>query len=419
MTDDKSPGDRLLELVVFGPTGLAVTLVEEFPKLVEKGRHRVEGQVHTARLVGPVRRPDGPSPDRADRSATSRAGPTADAHDGAAGAAAHADVRDRCRRRTESTAVADVARDAEAVRTPRRRRRRRLRRRSAGRVVAPHRGRARVPRRGGRRCGWGAGAQREPTSPSSLAIPGYDSLSASQVVQRLEGLSPPELEEVRAHEAAHRQRRTILHRVEQLLAGGDGARALADHGAGPGRSRGGHPPGHDARTPSGAASCAVRRSRSCQRARGGALFVRRETGLIAKALLRPGGLDRLLADPRRRVARSERVDDAVVGMAIGRLDEVGETRSASSTPVTSSPRPGAWGWAGHCSTALVAWFTTSGCRGVDISALPGDRRHEEPPRGVGVQGAPHHHAPHPGVTAARPRPAPAPAGGGGGWRGRA
>ncbi len=52
MTDNKSPGDRLLELMVFGPTGLAVTLVEEFPKFVEKGRHRVEGQVHTARLLG-------------------------------------------------------------------------------------------------------------------------------------------------------------------------------------------------------------------------------------------------------------------------------------------------------------------------------------------------------------------------------
>ncbi len=52
MTEEKSPGDRLLELMVFGPAGLAVTIVEEFPKLVEKGRHRVEGQVHTARLVG-------------------------------------------------------------------------------------------------------------------------------------------------------------------------------------------------------------------------------------------------------------------------------------------------------------------------------------------------------------------------------
>ncbi len=52
MSDAKSPGDRLLEVVVFAPAGLAATIVDEFPKLVEKGRHRVEGQVHTARLVG-------------------------------------------------------------------------------------------------------------------------------------------------------------------------------------------------------------------------------------------------------------------------------------------------------------------------------------------------------------------------------
>ncbi len=69
----------------------------------------------------------------------------------------------------------------------------------------------------------GDGGANGAVSASALAIPGYDSLSASQVVQRLEGLSSPELEEVRAHETAHRQRRTILHRVEQLLAGGDGA----------------------------------------------------------------------------------------------------------------------------------------------------------------------------------------------------
>ena len=62
-----------------------------------------------------------------------------------------------------------------------------------------------------------------------------------------------------------------------------------------------------------------------QAARGGPLFARRETGLIAKALLRPGGLDRLLADPRRTTLVGT-VDDSVVGMAMGRLDEVGETR---------------------------------------------------------------------------------------------
>jgi hypothetical protein len=55
-------------------------------------------------------------------------------------------------------------------------------------------------------------------APSSghLAIPGYDSLSASQVVQRLAGLSADELEAVRAYEVGTRGRRTILTRVAQL-----------------------------------------------------------------------------------------------------------------------------------------------------------------------------------------------------------
>ena len=43
-----------------------------------------------------------------------------------------------------------------------------------------------------------------------LAIPDYDSLAASQVVPRLAGLTADELEAVRAYEAAHRARRTIL-----------------------------------------------------------------------------------------------------------------------------------------------------------------------------------------------------------------
>lgn len=53
-------------------------------------------------------------------------------------------------------------------------------------------------------------------APSELAIPDYDSLSASQVVTRLRGLSDAELEAVRAYEAATRGRKTILNKVQQL-----------------------------------------------------------------------------------------------------------------------------------------------------------------------------------------------------------
>jgi hypothetical protein len=107
-----------------------------------------------------------------------------------------------------------------------------------------------------------------------------------------------------------------------------------------------------------------------QRARGGPLFVRRETGLIAKALLRPGGLARLLADPRRRVLLGT-VDDAVVGMATGRLDAVGEAPLGIID--VCYVEAGARGVGGALLEGLVTWFATAGCRGVDINALPGDR----------------------------------------------
>ena len=51
---------------------------------------------------------------------------------------------------------------------------------------------------------------------SGLGIPGYDALSAPQVVQRLEGLSADELEAVRAYESATRRRKTVLTRIAQL-----------------------------------------------------------------------------------------------------------------------------------------------------------------------------------------------------------
>lgn len=49
-----------------------------------------------------------------------------------------------------------------------------------------------------------------------LAIPDYDSLSASQVVPRLESLQDDELEAVRGYEASTRGRKTILSKIAQL-----------------------------------------------------------------------------------------------------------------------------------------------------------------------------------------------------------
>jgi hypothetical protein len=52
----------------------------------------------------------------------------------------------------------------------------------------------------------------------ALAIPGYDVLSASQVVERLAGLDAEQLQAIRAYEAAHRNRQTIIGKIDQLTA---------------------------------------------------------------------------------------------------------------------------------------------------------------------------------------------------------
>lgn len=54
---------------------------------------------------------------------------------------------------------------------------------------------------------------------TELPLHGYESLAASQVVARLSRLEPDELELIRAFELAHRGRRTILGKIDQLLAG--------------------------------------------------------------------------------------------------------------------------------------------------------------------------------------------------------
>lgn len=64
----------------------------------------------------------------------------------------------------------------------------------------------------------GNGAADVSPAVGELAITDYDSLSASQVVTRLAGLTGDELEAVRAYEVTHRGRKTILNKIAQLQA---------------------------------------------------------------------------------------------------------------------------------------------------------------------------------------------------------
>ena len=51
---------------------------------------------------------------------------------------------------------------------------------------------------------------------ADLALEGYDSLAASQIIPRLEGLQPDERESIARYEAANRRRKTILDRIRRL-----------------------------------------------------------------------------------------------------------------------------------------------------------------------------------------------------------
>lgn len=121
--------------------------------------------------------------------------------------------------------------------------------------------------------------------------------------------------------------------------------------------------------------CAVLSAQAVQAlqpVRGGTLFTRRESGVLAKALLRPGGLHRLIDDPRRRVVVGA-VGNEVAGLAVGRLDPVGEAAIGVVDGLYVDPEARGKGVGRALLEDLLAWFTANRCRGVDAGALPGDR----------------------------------------------
>jgi hypothetical protein len=261
VTDARSPVDAALDLFVYMPVGLALTAAEEIPKLAAKGRAQVGSRLAIAKVVGqftvaqgrkeltkrfaPGATPGGPGGARQEAGRPTgenadfapppgSSGPGVEAagpDEGSAGVAAskgHDNDDDPPSGGGSSAAGAgisiptgedlagedvagdpagsgdDVVRDAAV----------------SGQDVAgdaPGSGQEVVRDVAGSGDDDGAVASTEaPPSPAGLAIPGYDSLAASQVVQRLDGLSTEELAAVAAYERTHRARRTILTRVRQL-----------------------------------------------------------------------------------------------------------------------------------------------------------------------------------------------------------
>jgi hypothetical protein len=219
MTQTKSLLEQALDVCLYAPVGLAIAVTEELPDLIDKGRARVNSQLTMAKMVGSFAVAQGQrEAERVVRQATGHVS-------------------------SGTARVPQPARGAGGVEE------------APWGAPAPEPGRAdgdgatMVPSPDGvgptsttdqgpdRADAVSSPVQSQPASgedvsvpptamptggAGALAIPGYDALSASQVVQRLAGLAPDELEAVRTYETATRGRRTILNRIAQLQAPGTG-----------------------------------------------------------------------------------------------------------------------------------------------------------------------------------------------------
>jgi len=214
VNEQRSALEGALDVLVYAPVGLALTAAEEIPKLAAKGRARVQDQIGVARMVGhfavaqgrkEIEKRLGGAPPRPPAATAEQQDGTAEQQDGTAeqqgssGGApgSPAPARHFSNGNTSvdprENALDDLPGDSDAS------------------VIDVDFGAARPTLDAGLAALRGASID-----PAGLAIPGYDSLSASQVVQRLAGLAREELEAVGEYEAAHRARRTILTRVGQL-----------------------------------------------------------------------------------------------------------------------------------------------------------------------------------------------------------
>jgi hypothetical protein len=157
---EKGPVRRTFDACFFAPVGIVLSIKDDLPGLIDKGRDRVEQEIRNARMAGEY-------------------------------------VVGRVQRRV-SARLDDLlhSNEAEAPATPGQP--------GPAAVVPPP-----PPVR--------AAPDAADAATLGAALADYDTLSASQVVRRLEGLGPEALRAVQRYEAATRHRRTILNRAGQLL----------------------------------------------------------------------------------------------------------------------------------------------------------------------------------------------------------
>ncbi len=157
MSDERAPVDRLLDLALFAPIGVLTALRDELPRFSQQGRQVVQNRIVLARFIGQMAVQQGQR-EVAKRLDARRAAPVVE------------------------TSAVETAAQADQMR------------------------------------GASASVEAADGAPSAADLPiaGYESLPALNVVQRLATLHPEEVELVRQFEQAHRARRTILAKIDQL-----------------------------------------------------------------------------------------------------------------------------------------------------------------------------------------------------------
>jgi hypothetical protein len=196
VAEERPVYETLLDYFFYAPLGAATVFVEQAPRFAEVGRERVEKRIAVAALIG--------------KFAVAEARRRLEA-------APSGQPREQARPSEPQARPPLVTPRGATPATP-----------APTAVPVPvTRGHERAPRPK-------PASRRVPSGPADsagnvpgreLPIPAYDTLAASQVVERLASLTPSELETVRKHESATRRRRTVLHRIAQLSSGRDSATA--------------------------------------------------------------------------------------------------------------------------------------------------------------------------------------------------
>ena len=156
MGSGRAPLGRVIDVALYAPVGLFTLAQRELPELIATGKTRVENQLTLAKFIGKM----------AVRQGTN-------------------EFKRRMRSAEESRDVQTVIAQSVEVH-----------------AITP----SEVP------------TSARTTNDVDLPIEGYDSLAASQVVQRLGSLDGIELETIRQYEEENRTRRTILGKIAQLQA---------------------------------------------------------------------------------------------------------------------------------------------------------------------------------------------------------